>query len=262
MKIRFLGTTCFVIEGDGHVLVTDPYVTRPGLVNFSFGKVRPDADLIEKMLPQADDVLIGHSHIDHILDAPDLCRQTGARLIGSASACQVGRAGGLSGSHLVPVVERTEISSGPAKLTILPSRHGRFFGKIPLPGEIENIPPWPPRTRDLLCGMVLDYLIELEGKTIVFMDSADFIDEHFEGIQADILLLCAVGRKWRPNYVSSLTELLKPKLVIPCHWDWLFTSWGQPMRPFPGIQLPSFVSEIEAAGSEAVVLGMDETFDV
>ena len=36
-------------------------------------------------LGRADDVLVGHAHMDHVLDAPSLCMRTGARLIGSPS---------------------------------------------------------------------------------------------------------------------------------------------------------------------------------
>ena len=40
--------------------------------------------------------LVGHAHHDHILDAPCVCHQTGARLIGSEDVIRVGRAAGLA----------------------------------------------------------------------------------------------------------------------------------------------------------------------
>jgi glyoxylase-like metal-dependent hydrolase (beta-lactamase superfamily II) len=43
--------------------------------------------------------LIGHAHYDHILDAPEVCKQTGARLIGSKATLMYGRSAGLSESR-------------------------------------------------------------------------------------------------------------------------------------------------------------------
>ena len=62
-----------------HTVVLDPYVSRPGLLATGLRPLRPDAELIRRVIPRADDVLVGHAHHDHVLDAPELCRQTGAR---------------------------------------------------------------------------------------------------------------------------------------------------------------------------------------
>ncbi|MFX4728923.1 MBL fold metallo-hydrolase, partial [Acinetobacter baumannii] len=91
----------FVISDGRHTVVLDPYLTRPGLLASLTRPLVPDTALIERLIPEADDVLIGHAHYDHILDAPDLCRQTGARLIGSSTAVQVGIAAGLPPEQLL-----------------------------------------------------------------------------------------------------------------------------------------------------------------
>jgi L-ascorbate metabolism protein UlaG (beta-lactamase superfamily) len=82
---------------------------------------------VRRLIPKADDVLIGHAHFDHILDAPELCRQTGARLIGSRAACMVGRAAGLPEAQLVETAGREDIGSGAWTLRGLPSVHGKAF---------------------------------------------------------------------------------------------------------------------------------------
>ena len=50
-----------------------------------------------------DAVLCGHSHYDHLLDAPLVARATGAKLVGSRTTCAFGRAAGLTESQLVEI---------------------------------------------------------------------------------------------------------------------------------------------------------------
>ncbi|MFX5839858.1 MBL fold metallo-hydrolase, partial [Acinetobacter baumannii] len=83
----------------------------------------------ERLIPEADDVLIGHAHYDHILDAPDLCRQTGARLIGSSTAVQVGIAAGLLAQTFGMKVAFT---AGPALIAFASAvGTGLLFGYLP-----------------------------------------------------------------------------------------------------------------------------------
>ena len=73
-------------------------------------------------------------------------------------------------------------------------------------------------------------VVELGGVRIVHIDSADYFDEELEGLGADVVCLCTVGRHFRPNYVRGVVERLKPRIIIPCHWDWFFTL----IRPLHG----------------------------
>lgn len=261
LLIRYLGTAGFVIEGGGRTLVLDPYVSRPPVLGLLKPLV-PDTAVIDEVIPHADDVLIGHSHFDHILDAPYLCARSGARLIGSSSTRQVGLAAGLPDSQMVATAGNEVIESGSAKITGLPSRHGKMWGRIPLPGEITSPPSWPPNYKDLLCGLVLNWYIEIAGLKVMHIDSADFIDEELKERNVDILCLCAIGRKHRPDYAKTAIELLQPKYVIPCHWDWLFTPYRAAARKFPFLDLLGFIDEIEAAGAESILLPIDGEFGV
>lgn len=258
LRLRYLGTAGFVVQGEQHTLVIDPFISRPGLLATGLAPLRVDEAALAQHLPVADDVLVGHAHHDHVLDAPALCKQTGARLIGSPDVCNVGRAFGLPEAQLVETRGRELIASGPARIQGLPSRHGRvYFGRITLPGAIPVPPPWPPRLTDLRHGLVLNWWVELAGLRLVHIDSADFIDAELAGHPADVLCLCAIGRRYRPGYVRAAVELLRPRYVVACHWDWFFLPFGEEPRLLPGVDLPGFVREVRAAGAEPVVLPFD-----
>lgn len=253
LEITYLGTAGFILKGEGRTVVLDPYVSRPGPTAL-LSPLMPDIELIRDTIPEADDVLVGHAHYDHILDAPDLCKQTGARLIGSRSAIMVGRAAGLPEAQLRATDGHEDIPSGTWIIHGLPSRHGKVFGRIPFPGDIVSPPSWPPRMAELKHGLVLNWVVDTGALKIVHIDSADFINEELKGQQADIVCLCAIGRKYRPGYVKEVVELLKPRWIIPCHWDTMMTPLHAPPDLIPTVDLPGFLQEIRDAGCEPLLM--------
>ncbi len=263
MSLQYLGTAGFVLEAAGQTVVLDPYVSRPRLRDTLLRRLRPDVARIGRYLPRADHVLVGHAHHDHVLDAPELCRQTGAVLVGSPDVCNVGRAAGLPETQMLETRGREELACGAAKVRGLPAEHGRvYFGRVGLPGNIEKPPSWPPRVSELRHGLVLNWSVELGGVRVVHIDTAQFFESEVAGIECDVLCLCAIGRRYRPGYVADAVRLLKPKVIVPCHWD-LFTTPIEE-RPYllPEVDLPGMVAEIESHGVEAAVLPFLGRLDV
>jgi L-ascorbate metabolism protein UlaG (beta-lactamase superfamily) len=262
-RLRYLGTAGFVVQaqagGAPRTLALDPYLTRPGLLRTLFGRMPPDEALLSRELPTCDDVLVGHSHHDHALDAPAVARLTGARLIGSESTLNIGRAYGLPESQLVRA--DGPIACGGCVATPIRSLHGKaVLGRVPLPGEIPAPPPWPPRLRDLRHGPVYLWHLDLGDARVLHVDSADFHDEELAEVRCDVLMLCAIGRHYRRDYTRRIVELTRPSVVIPCHWDDFTLPWGAPARQLPGVDVEGFVEEIRAAGARAVVLGLGQSW--
>ena len=73
VTLRYLGTAGFTLTSAQRTIVIDPFISRPSLLRTGLLPLVPDADKIARILPRADDVIIGHSHHDHVLDAPVLC---------------------------------------------------------------------------------------------------------------------------------------------------------------------------------------------
>jgi L-ascorbate metabolism protein UlaG (beta-lactamase superfamily) len=255
VRIKYLGTAGFVFESEGHTIVVDPYVSRPSVRKTLTQRLQPDIARIHSYIPRADHVLIGHAHHDHMLDAPALCKATGAQMIGSRSACNVARSAGLDESLLREVRGRETLSCGPHSVTALPSRHGKvFLGRVLFPGAIPSVPEWPLRAWQFRHGQVFNWHLQLGAVGVVHIDSADFLEHELANVRADILCLCAAGRQYRPDYVRRAIELLRPKVVIPCHWDVFTTPIEAPAVLLPGIDLPGLVQEIAQLGARPVVL--------
>ena len=259
--IDYHGVAGFTIRSEQTTVVLDPFVTRPGLFASAFKRLTVNVGLVQDVFPVADAVACGHSHHDHILDAPAVCSHTGAQFIGSPDAANVARAAGVPESQIIETLGREDIAIRSAILHGIPSRHGRVYAnRVPLPGFIPTPPPWPPRIWDLRHGLVLNWGVHVGGVRVVHIDSADFIDEEFDGMQADVVCLCAIGRKHRPHYVQAVVDALRPKWIIPCHWDWFFTPYGAPARLLPGVDLPGFLDEIRDAGVTPVPLNIGARF--
>lgn len=259
VAFTFLGTAGFTVAHHDRTFVLDPYLTRVSLLRTFLGRLSPNAALLRAHIPHADEVLVGHSHYDHALDAPLLCQQTGARLLGSTATMHIGEAAGLEARQCVEVLPGDVVPCGAASVRGWRSRHGKaFLGRVPFPGDIPAPPPWPPRVGDLRHGQVLSWELNLGGLRVLHVDSADFYEEELP--EADVLLLCAVGRQYRQDYTKILMDRVKPRVVIPCHWDDFSTPIGAVPRQLPGVDVEGFCDEISAGGARPVVLAPLQTW--
>lgn len=249
LKIKYLGTAGFILSDANRTLVLDPFISRPSLWQTFTQPLSSDPALVKHYIPDADEVLIGHAHYDHILDAAEVCKQTGARLIGSQASVMYGCSAGLPEQQMQVTQGREVIHCGAWQVIGLPSIHGKaLFGRVPLAGDMTTPPPYPPKFHQLRHGLVLNWWIDTGQLRVVHIDSADFIEQELQGRQADIVCLCAIGRKYRPNYVKDVVRILKPKYIIPCHWDTMVTPIDAPPQLLPGVNIAEFLDEIKACG--------------
>jgi L-ascorbate metabolism protein UlaG (beta-lactamase superfamily) len=70
MKFSYYGHSCFSVQAGGKTLLFDPFITPNPLANHI------KIDTIE-----ADYILISHGHFDHITDAVEIAKRTGATVI-------------------------------------------------------------------------------------------------------------------------------------------------------------------------------------
>ena len=260
VRLSWLGTAGFVIESPETTLLVDPFLTRPSLTHLARRMVPDDLAIARHVPRKVDAILCGHSHYDHVADAPRIAKHTKAKLVGSASTCAWGRAEGLPEQQLVQIPGSGAIVRfGDIEVRFVPSRHGRIaFGRVPFVGEVLTTPRGP-RTRlwHYRMGGAFGLLIKAKGVSIYHNGSADLIDAELEGESADVLLACLAGRKGTENYVARLVSALGPKLVVPTHHDAFFAPLEDGLHLLPGIDVEGFVSEVYLRSPGACVITPD-----
>lgn len=266
LRLRWLGTAGHVIETARTTLLIDPFLSRPSPLAL-LRPLRPDdAAIVARLPPRVDAVLCGHSHFDHLLDAPAIALATGALFIGSRSSCAFARAAGLPESQLREIgPDGGVVTVGDAVIRYLPSLHGRvLFHRVPLPGEVTAPPSLPAPAWRYRMGGAYGILVEAAGLRLYHNGSADLIDAALAGARADVLLVGLAGRRATPDYLARLCGALTPTLIVPTHHDAFFAPLDGGVHLLPGIDLDGFVSEarLHAPSARVVTPDYDEVLAI
>jgi len=249
MHVRWLGTAAHVVETETTRVLLDPFVSRPGLRRVMGSRLTPDeAQIFAHVRTRIDAILCGHSHFDHLLDAPLLALRTGAKLAGSRTTCAFARAAGVPQDQLIEVPPTgLRFTIGDIDVRFVPSLHGRFaFGRVPADGERAHVDPasLPAHAYAYKMGGAFGIHLTAHGTSLYHNGSADLIDAQLDGLRADVLLAGLAGRYATRDYVGRLTHLLAPRLVVPTHHDAFFAPLDRGVHLLPFIDLDGFVSEV------------------
>jgi L-ascorbate metabolism protein UlaG (beta-lactamase superfamily) len=260
MFVRWLGTAAHIVETATTRILLDPFVSRPGLRQVAGAPLVPDEGAIFAMVrTRVDAILCGHSHYDHLLDAPLIAAKTGALLAGSRTTCAFGRAAGLAEDRLVLAPPEGRVFTvGDIEVRFVPSLHGRFFfGRVPTTGEALHVDALPARQRDYKMGGAFGLHLRGGGVSLYHNGSADLIDTALAGLDADVVLAGLAGRFATPDYVERLTRALRPKLVVPTHHDAFFAPLSRGLHLLPKVNLDGFVTEVQRFSEGARVITPD-----
>lgn len=220
MELKFLGHSCFLLDDGAHKVLTDPFLTGNAEAAVSAEQV------------EADYIFVTHGHSDHVGDAVDIAKRTGAPV-----CCTVDLAEGLFGPAGV------QVQVGNLGGTIpMPFGSAKFFQAIHGSGVAGC----------LSCGFLFEMggrKIYHAGDTALMSDMALLAEE-----KIDVALL-PIGDVFTMGPADALraVKMIQPKLVIPMHYN-----------TFPPIaQDPdAFAAAVKAAGFEARVLRPGETLSL
>lgn len=259
LRITWLGTAGHIIETDRTTVLVDPFVTRTPLRKLA-RRLEPNDDAIQRWIPKKVDVILcGHSHYDHLLDAPRIAKLTGATIVGSRSTCAFARAAGVREDRIVTVPkEGAKFRFGEIEVRFVPSLHGRvFLGRVPFPGEVTRAPKLPARAWHYKMGGAFGVIVRAAGVTVYHNGSADLVDSEIDGERADVLLVGLAGRQATRDYLARLVNALKPSVVIPTHHDAFFAPLEEGLRLLPGIDLDGFAEEARRLLPLATIVAPD-----
>jgi len=253
IEITWLGTAGFAIEYAGHVLLIDPYLTRPSLAHCLFTTLQADAELVRRLTPRADAIVLSHTHFDHALDTPEIARQTGARVFGSQSAIHLCRSQGVPEAQLecvelAPNSAPREAEVGPFRLRFWPSAHSAFlFGRVPFPGDIADCGDVPLRTSAYRCGAVFGAEIEVAGRRLFHVGSAELVEQGWRVKNVDLALACVAGWTTTERYPERLAAALSPGAVLLHHWDNFLRGIDRTAHALPAMKMATLVDRLGAA---------------
>ena len=226
VSFQYFGTATLLFSfGDSRVL-TDGFFSRPGRLRVLFGKIRPQIKTIKTCLSRAnlshlDAVLVGHSHYDHVLDAPIVAALTNAQLVGSSSTAQIARGSGLPAHQISQIQPGISVPYGKFLVTYIPSRHS-----MPnlYPGEIATPFQSPAYTSAYREGGCYSILLQVTTHNILIHGSAGFIRGALANTPAETIFLAIaslsrLSQRAMEEYFSETILSTRAKHVYPIHWD-------------------------------------------
>jgi L-ascorbate metabolism protein UlaG (beta-lactamase superfamily) len=229
---RWLGVAGIELRARQQVLLIDPFLTRPPLRRLFLGRVEPDRALLRQHVSGADTILVTHAHWDHLLDVAPIAEFTGAVVVGSANTCQIVAAQGVRPARIQQVDVGDRLALGPFQVEVLPGRHGPTPISWLINGRLPRDLRPPLRLRDYRMDCCFSFRIKVEGLRL--------LDCPGPATPAEVL---AVGTDTPATILQRLLRHVRPRVVIPVHWDNLFQPLERGLRPMlapPAVRLPRF----------------------
>jgi len=245
LELEWLGTAGFRLTMEGTTLLIDPFLTRKDLpTTFGATAFHSDTALVDRLVPRADAVLVGHCHFDHAVDVPHLARR-GATVYGSTSVSRLLSLHGL-GARAVVVDPAQVYEIGPFTVRFVPSRHSKLlFGlAVPSDGELTCDALDSLGSNAYRCGQVWGIHIEVGGTTLYHQGSADLEEDRYTLGPVDLLLTCIAGRAYTPRFVERTIRTVRPTTVLPHHFDDFFRPAEAPMGLSLNVHVAGFVDDL------------------
>ncbi len=279
LTVNFFGVSTLLLD-DGHdQILIDGFFSRPSLWQVLSRPIQSDRALLEQLvkhheLSRTRAILVSHSHYDHVLDVPALLEMLPeTAVVGSPSTLNIARANPKVTPQQLQSVKPWQLQQwGHFQITAIPSQHTPPTAVNDNLGE-ELLQPLalPAKFSEFKEGGSFDYLIEHAGHKILVKASTRFIPEQLQHLKVDTLFLgiAQLSRQsdaYQQQYLAETLNLLKPKVVIPVHWDDFFQPLNQPLQFLPRLaddtpkSLQLLIQAAERQGTKVVLLSEPQPY--
>ncbi|NEX62381.1 MBL fold metallo-hydrolase [Noviherbaspirillum galbum] len=254
LRVTFLGVSTLLFDDGETAIMTDGFFSRPAQSELA-GQIGPNESRIDRALQRAGvrslaAVIPVHSHYDHALDSPVVAAKTGALLLGSESTANIARGYRFPEDRIRVVGNGQSMRFGRFTVTMINSAH------LPTgfaPGNITEPLEPPSKITDYKLGECYSVLVEHDGRAILVQGSAGFIPGALKDRRADVVYLGIGGlagtkADYQQEYWHEIVQAVRPKRIIPVHWDNFFKPLDEPLQREPGFDASlRFVRERAAA---------------
>ena len=261
LSVEYLGTGGWLLRWQSATVLTAPYFTNLGAAATVLGRVRSDTAIVENRLPpvrDADAILVGHAHFDHLLDVPYVARvrapdatiyasRTAKNILAGDPALDNERV--LAMNEVAGTADRSgtwvTAADGRVRIMALVAGHAPHFQGIELyRGTVDRpLSELPSRAEDWLGGQTMAYLIDFldSGGNVAFrvhyQDAAassplGLIPELPPGQQApvDVVILCPPSFSEVESYPEGIIQNARPRVALLGHWE----NFLKPLEASPG----------------------------
>jgi L-ascorbate metabolism protein UlaG (beta-lactamase superfamily) len=213
-KIHWYGQAAFRIETpSGGVILIDPWLSVP---------TNPDKNAIAG-LERVDYILVTHGHRDHVGDAVEIAKKTGAVLVApyglqfnmvsvlgypdkQATAATGGNVGGT-----------IDLPKAGAKVTLTGAVHGSELTPPTIPA------PAPGQPGAIASGNPVGYVLQIQGGPTLYHTGDTDVFDDMKLIPAffkvDVMLACIGGHfTMDPVRAALAVSYVNPKHVVPMHF--------------------------------------------
>ena len=199
-----------IVTPQGHVLFIDPWITNP-----SNPKGKDDLAAIDK----ADLILVSHGHFDHVGDAVDIAKRTGAELVtnydlGSAMVADLGFPAKQAGFGTLGHFGGTlTLLDGEVQVKLVPAVHGGTMAPPAASGAAPTV---------VSGGPAGGFVIRIKGGPTFYHtgDTDVFGDMRYIGAEKIDVMLTCIGDHFTmgPRGAAEAVQLVHPKTAIPMHF--------------------------------------------
>lgn len=233
---RWFGVAGIELKISDCVLIIDPYFTRVPFYKMWVGKVIPDSKLIDRNIKYCDFVLVTHSHIDHLMDVPNVVNNTGCKVYGSNNTCKLLSYSGIPETYIFEIKAGDLLNLGKFQVGVLHANHRNVLGFSAGPLIYPIQPPF--NARQYRMDNCFAFNISANGFSFMTDPGINNVEKNLR--KAEILFISV---SYCEEYYRLLFEFIKPKILIPIHWDNLFYPLTLPLRPYfkaPSKKFPFF----------------------